>query len=397
MRKKLYGTLLALLVAGGLEALEFKPVFDGQLGGGWGGLTGHDATESSTSWKWSGRVLALPMIGLGKNDYILPIFFADYSNRDRAIIEDDPWINRLLVVAKPTYKHKFSGDYEGSLYASYKRTVNVIVKDFPFGSGLYDNGEAGLGADFNKKNAWIFEELGLGLGWASKNYMNNHNPQAQQVVNNKNYYWKDYDSTKVTIDASLLSAAMGTMKIGYGLTLDDYRDSYITRIGGEVNTGERRFDQAHNLSVKATNSKGKLARSFEFGGTLNQSNYNYWDASVNTTFEDYYSYRAFSFKPGFTWHFQEKPESHRFGLSYEALLRDYVHQPVRNPDGTVTKSARADVEHYFVLNGVYVVTPWMNLFAQANYGAVRSNQAYERNLKASYDLFNAVAGVGLSY
>jgi hypothetical protein len=340
-----------------------------------------------------GHLLAVPLLVLGKSDFLAPVVLLDMSRFDPVIEEDSFFLERFLVLAKPSWKHKFSA-FESTLYGTLKHAVTKEHDGDPWSRGLYDYEEYGGGLSLSKK-FWAFEELSLGGAYSRRSYPNYHYRAPSGA---KNYYVKDQEIGKFDLEATFLPSERGQIRLAYSLDNKAYTDAYYINPDGTLNLGTLRSEQLHQLSLRARKAAGNWARGLQFDAVLNQGNQNSFDYLQNIFFEDFYSYRSFSLKPELSWLAQGKPDGHRVSLSYEGLLRDYAHRSIRTPGGAKTQGVQADVEHRIGLDGVWV-SPWwgVKFYLDLGYRVARSNQAYEPGVKYSYDLFTSQAGLAYRY
>jgi hypothetical protein len=379
--------IFAAVLPASLGAMELKQVLDVQLGLGYAGIQGGPG-----SLNFPGRLLYLPLLKLGEGDYLAPVFLADYQYRGHEVTEDAFFVSSLMLVAKPTWKHLMAGGHEASVFGSAKRNVTQERFDQPWSLGLYDYEEYGGGLGYRRAGFLGLQSLGLDLGLAHRSYGNYHNPAPAPSGHSENYYLKDMLIPSLDLHAAFMPAERGVLKLDYSLASRLYTDASLV-LDNNFLGADRRSDLYQSVELKAFKDGGFWSRSLSLGADYNLSNQNYWDRFFFLYFEDFYSYYSIHLRPEISWLPQGKASGHRLSLAYEALLLNYLHRNIRNPDGSKTAGAEGDVEHHFSLNGTYVINRWLNLVGGAVYVVARSNQGYAPTVHFSYDLFNGQLGL----
>jgi hypothetical protein len=329
---------------------------------------------------------------------VIPLFAALGKTAEKVVAEDTFFIESYTFMAKPQVRWEH-GAVTYRVFAGAKRAINKETRDEAWSEGRYDYEEFGLGLGAARKAPWAFlGELKASLEYLHRTYMNFH---ELATVENKNYYSKDYDGWKLSLDTEGSKEAALPWTFGYTLLLKNYTDNYLEtdQLKPDVHEGLRR-DQLHRLEGGLQGLLGKQwAWGADLGYDLNISNQNYRDPAFTAKKDfnvDFYGYYAETLGGKLTW-MPRGPEGPSLTPSYSLTLRNYTGRRIRNFDGSFTDGTQADTEHDLGLNGRWPLQKWAALTGGMEFYSVQSNQAFVLRMMNSFDVFKAKLGVDLSY
>jgi hypothetical protein len=392
-----------LLLVPGLPAfsLELVPVGQIDIGAAYNNI--NSARDSATAL---GQMLLLPAIKLGERDFILPVFFANIADQGVVIEEESFFARRLLVLAKPSYKHLFSKELEARARGEAKHGFNQESQGETLGQGLYDYEEYSGGAEAAYTTSLLGKtRFSLGADYQHRAYPNYHNPGAVLSTNHaKNYYVKDYNGTKGILEAKTEMGSWG-MDLRYSLLLKGYTDNYSPAKDGTVDYNAARLDYYHTLEADLGGQvSDNLKLGLDFTGIMNSSNAVFYDASSSLLssggfydkyLPDFFSYTSASLRPSARWYFSGKPDGHNLGLTYGALFRNYAGRPIRGTTGVYAEGKQADLEHSLSLDFLAALSQHFSLIGGLSHVWATSNQLFESPIMTNYRLLSA--NLGLRY
>lgn len=389
MRIRALFAAVALLAPSLAPAFEIKPSARLSLAGSYSSI------PPKSSWGANGNLFLLPALQQGDWSF-LPLLAAFSKTSEQAIAEDTFFVESYNFLAKPQIRYT-RGDLTYKLFGGAKRSINKETSAEVWSTGRYDTEEygVGLGVSWKAPLSWL-GQAGLSLEDLHRTYMNFHE-QGTQVVNNKNYYSKDYDGWKLSLDAEAAKDTRWPWSFGYTLLLKNYTDSYVVKKDGVLNLGLLRADQLHRFDGTLLGAFGeKAAWNVSAGLDLNVSNQGYFDPAVLLFNEDFYGYVAESLGLGLTW-MPKGQEGPTLTPSYSITNRTYTGRLVRWPNGDFTQSKQADLEHRLGLDSRWPLRKWVAATAGVDYLSVLSNQSFTTRIKPTYDVFRANLGFDLSY
>ncbi len=387
MKRFLTCTILALASASAAYALEIKPKIDFEFGGEYSDLKAQDTLKVSPNW--IGKLLFVPVMKLGENDLLAPAFFSDYTHRERVMEEEGVlMVDRLTVMAKPAWKHKFDG-FSATLAGVAKRVTNKERDEQAWSTARYDYEEYGA----SLKAAIQALDLEAELGWGSRTYPNHHEASATLASGKGiNYYTKNQGVSRLGLDWKPKPQGSLSLGAGYDLTLRDYIDAYVFSADGTVDTKQRRFDTLHSLQARLTlGLNPHWVANAGLQSSLNNSNKNEFNMRL---YGNTFSYHAEELSLGLLWLAQAKSDGHRVSLNSRAMNRSYDSKPIRSANGTYQAGAQADFETGLTLRGDYELPHGLSLWLQGRGEWVRSNQAFEPGVRYTYEWYSVGGGLG---
>jgi hypothetical protein len=380
-----------LLVPSLVPAFEFKPAARFNVAGSYSSI------PPTSNWGATGDLFLLPAIKQG-NWTLLPLFAAVGKTAEREVLEDNIFFaESYTFMAKPQLRWQ-RGDATYRIFGGAKRAINKETSTDVWSEGPYDYEEYGLGLG----GAWKTPLASLGEFKASledlhRTYMNYHE-QGTSLVGGKNYYSKDYDGWKLSLDTEGAKDTRLPWTLGYVLLFKGYTDSLYVNDDGTLDRDHMRADLLQRLDGSLQGPLGAhLAWGADLGLDWNLSNQGYMDPNRPDVFNsDFYGYYAETLGGSLTW-LPSGPEGPSVTSGYDITLRNYTGRKIRNPDGEYTAGIQADTENTVSLAGRWPLLKWAALTGGMDYYTVQSNQAFVLRIKNTFDVFRAKLGVDLKY
>lgn len=381
---------------------EFKPAIQADVRGRYE----NQQSSASSNWGQSVNLLAVPAFSFGRQA-LLPVFAVQQQGRGvEAGVDASPeliFVRRNLFLAKPTWLYNLNDAYAVKAWGTAKRAVNAEKSDTAWSLGLYDWEEyaGGLGADY--KLGGPVDKISAGLELEHRTYMNWHENGAALTAF-KNYYSKDYNALKATLAAKSPAKTALPWDLSFTWLSKAYTDSFLLKKvsaagGGETTDGTLdldalRADQLLRLTGDISMGLGStMALTLDYDLDWSLSNQNYFDPVFNQGVLDFYGY--LSNGGGLSLQWAPQGNDGLIALVRAGLTnRVYSGRLVRNPDQSYTQGTQADLEQSYSLDLSYpFFVPGLTLVAGTSWFNALSNQGYSPGSTASYDIFEANAGL----
>jgi hypothetical protein len=390
----------ALLAAAPLAAeLEFKPALQADLRGRYE----HQPQPVRSGWGQNADLFMIPAFSWGRHS-LLPVLGVLQQGRGSESRADDApelfFVRRNTFLAKPTWQ--MDGDaWVWRAWGGAKRAVNAEQHDTAWSKGLYDWEEFSFGAGGDRKLGGAVDRVGFGLELLNRTYMNWHEA-GTGLTGGKNYYTKDYQGLKASLNAR---SGKGSTVWSTELTWlgKAYVDNYLLRringAGGETTDGtldldKRRFDQLIRLGAALTQvSSQTTTLSFDLGVDWNLSGQSYFDQTLLQGVVDFYGYVNPRGGMSLSWEPQGS-EGPRYSLRTGLGVRAYTGRTIRFSDGSYGSTKQSDIELSLDL-GYSQPLPVQGLSLVAGTGLtrVRSNTSFTPGTLPEYDLYTTTLGL----
>lgn len=383
--------LAALLAASSSAfAFSFKPAVKAEFRGV---FESQQATKSD-DFSGQGNLFLVPGMDLSEKLSLSPVLAYILKSRDRDVYPDEelPFAQSHTFLGKPVFKYNLNDKWDAKLWGTAKHTINRETRGEDWSKGLYDYEEFGVGAGTDwKPAAWGIGKGSLGLEYHHRDYPNWHEAAAY-LTQNKNYYTKDYNGLKLSLDVASPKKQAFTWDSGLVWLSKGYTDSYQVKKDGTLDLGLLRGDNLLRWDANAGLERGAWKLYGGPGVDWNTSNQNFFDPGSNTPVLDFYGYLATTLTLGLSWkgwHDLVLDGNIRF------TNRVYSGRSIRNSDGAYTQGKQADFEQDYSLEAAYPL-PWgLAAVAGFDYLNVQSNQGFQSKILTTYDLTKV--SLGLSY
>jgi hypothetical protein len=385
---KLLTTLLALALAPAcLRALDFQPVLNTDLRGGYAATVDGDASSLALL-----DFSFVPALRSGKLS-LLPTLYANAGGQERSISEGTTFVRTAQAGFKPSLRTDIGSGRSYSLRLEASRNWNIETLGETWGSGFYDYDQYGAGAELDLPASDLGFTLTVGGDFAHRGYPNYHNiGAASSLTDNKNFYIKDFYASSAELAAGF--DFMG-LQLSYRPEVRNYTDSYVVVKGGTVDLGTLQRDILQTVDANGGVGMGHgLSLNIDLSLADNSSNQGSFDLVFNRFLPSYLNYVTETLSLSLPWKADALWQGLVLAPNYQLTL-DETQKPVQNADASYTSDDEIDVQHNFGL-GLKKSLPWgLNWVADGSYRVVRSNQEYVRGVLNSYDYWQA--STGLSY
>jgi hypothetical protein len=345
----------------------------------------------------------IPAFSWGQHS-LLPVLGVLQQGRGReAGAEDAPelfFVRRSTFLAKPTWQ--VDGDaWVWRAWGGAKRAVNAERHDTAWSLGLYDWEEYGLGGGGDRKLGGRVDRVGFGLELLNRTYMNWHEA-GTGLTGGKNYYTKDYQGLKASLNAK---SGKGQRVWSTELTYlaKAYVDNYLVRrvpgpngdtSDGTLDLDSRRFDQLLRLGGSLTHASSETTTlSLDLGVDWNLSNQNHFDLVYTTAVLDFYGYVSTNLGLRLAWT-PGGAGGPRFSLRPGVGVRAYTGRRDRGHNGAYFTSLQRDTELSLALDySQPLPVKGLSVVAGASLMSVQSTTGFAPGALPDYDLFTGTLGL----
>ncbi len=220
--------------------------------------------------------------------------------------------------------------------------------------------------------------MSAGLEPLHRTYPNYHE-LGTVVVEDKNYYSKDYNGWKLTLGADSDKNARLPWSVNYTLLFRDYTDAYLIQGNGSsqqvglLDLTTLRHDMLHHVEA---GMQGAFNQHFAWGTTAgfdwNVSNQGFFDINQPDKFNsDFYGYISEMLGLAVTW-FPGASDGPSLTPSYTITNLNYTGRLIRWTDGTFTQGIEEDIQHRLGLDGRWPLRPWIAVTGSVSYLSVQS-------------------------
>jgi hypothetical protein len=379
------GLLLALLaVPMAFQAAELVPVGRVEVRGGY-----LSAPGGANAGFGTGSLLFLPAVKTGMG-IALPTLFANYTAQERSVEEDAYFVQRGLLAFLPAFQMKLGESFDGKVRASARHAWAKETLDEKLGQGLYDNEQYGAG--FELGALLTAGRFSLGVDGYRQGYPN-YRELGSRETDGKNVATKDHQAVKVSLQGKGKEKEGIPYEAGFSLLSKDYTDCYVVKKDGTLDSSTKRQDMMAQGKLGFEVPLQAWRPGFDMEGALLNSNQAAFDPAYNKYQKGFYDVISFEAGPSLGWWDNGSPSGSGAKLAYKWGTRSYSGRLIRTESGAYALGMQEDMEHRLSVDGRWAFAKHFALLGGASGLWARSNQGYERTLRANYEIYAANLGL----